>query len=507
MRLFTPALLVLTLLCLSLGLHGPALAQQFNDSYRPEDLSACASQCMHDAVGPSRCSFSDIECQCEDKAFIEHVSACAVRHCSVDDLYILVRGDAKHCNRPNDDVHSLMVGLAVLTPAVTFIMVTFRISARLWTARKLWWDDIMHIMAGVFTIPLSVFGNYCVKQGFGYHLYNLPIQSTSNITSLLFWWYMCQVFWPFTILFVKLSILFLYLRIFPIHLFRIFDFCCMGFMITSFLITTPMAIWQCNPISAAWDYNVDGAPCLKISAVAYANATVNITTEVLILILPLPVLRTLHVSKRKKIALFSVFSVGVMYFSPHPSFISLEPRLKGEYRVIAIASARMPSLRDMGTYYDPPYAQAPAFLLSCAEAAMAQVCAAAPVIYSALMQLKRNSRKSSEASPSSSQGQNRVDPPAAPGSDPSNRKYHGMVYSASSMNMSDVAIMGRGWIQGQRRSQGSGPSVHHLEHLRQSSRSDPGFLDRRARHRGSDLSAAEEGCFPPPTVDALMEQV
>ncbi|KAE8385684.1 hypothetical protein BDV23DRAFT_187984 [Aspergillus alliaceus] len=237
-----------------------------------------------------------------------------------------------------------------------------------------------------------------------------------------------------------MSILFLYLRIFPIILFRRFDFLCICFLIISFLVTTPMAIWQCKPFRAAWDYEVDNARCLNIAAVAYANAIVNMITEVLILILPLPVLRTLRVSLRKKIAIISVFSAGVM--------------------VIAIASARMPALAKMGTYYDPPHAQAPAFLLSCAEAAMAHVCAAAPVIYTAIVQIKRSHSKDSETSRSSSQwGPAGAD--QSGGSGHSNKKAQGMINT--SMNMSDVAIMGRGWIQGQCRSQGPVPSSYHLE--------------------------------------------
>lgn len=129
---------------------------------------------------------------------------------------------------------------------------------------------------------------------------------------------MCQVFWPFTIFFVKMSILLLYLRIFPIILFRRFDFLCIAFLTISLLVTTPMVIWQCKPFRAAWDYSIDNPRCLKIATIAYANASINIITEVSILILPLPVLRTLHVSRRKKIALISVFSVGVMYIQPFP---------------------------------------------------------------------------------------------------------------------------------------------------------------------------------------------
>ncbi|KAE8346970.1 hypothetical protein BDV24DRAFT_157965 [Aspergillus arachidicola] len=381
MRPSTAAVVVFSLWSL-LGLNSIVAAQLTNGSYGPENLSPCALKCLQRAIPVSHCELSDIACQCEDKEFIKHASACAVRTCKLEDLMQLVRGDATQCNRSDKSYHKLMIALAITTPTITYTVIILRVLSRLWTVRKLWWDDWMHILAGVFAIPLSIFGNICVSQGFGLHLYNIKLESITQLTDLFFWWYMCQVFWPFTIFFVKMSILLLYLRIFPIVLFRRCDFLCIAFLIISLLVTTPMVIWQCKPFRAAWDYDIDNPRCLKIATIAYANASLNIITEVSILILPLPVLRTLHVSRRKKIALISVFSVGVI--------------------VIAIASARMPALGKMGTYYDPPYAQAPAFLLSCVEAAMAHVCAAAPVIYTAIVQMKRAHGKGSQTSPSAS---------------------------------------------------------------------------------------------------------
>ncbi|KNG84913.1 hypothetical protein ANOM_006413 [Aspergillus nomiae NRRL 13137] len=426
------------------------VAERTNGSYRPEQLSSCALECLQRAVRASHCELSDIECQCEDKEFIKHASSCAVKTCKLEDLMQLVRGDAAQCSRSTKNYHKLIIALAITTPTITFTVIILRVLSRLWTVHQLWWDDFMHILAGVFAIPLSIFGNICVSKGFGLHLYDIKVESVTQITNLFFWWYMCQIFWPFTIFFVKMSILLLYLRIFPIVLFRRVDFLCIAFLVISFLVTTPMAIWQCKPFQAAWDYDIDNARCLKIAAVAYANATLNIITEVLILILPLPVLRTLHVSRRKKIALISVFSVGVI--------------------VIAIASARMPALGEMGTYYDPPYSQAPAFLLSCVEAAMAHVCAAAPVIYTAIVQLKQARGKGSQTSPSTSrEGQAGSDQGGGSGNE--NKKYRAALYS--SLHMSDVAIMGRGWMQSQRRAHGSAPSAHHLERAHSAYYSDP----------------------------------
>lgn len=124
--------------------------------------------------------------------------------------------------------------------------------------------------------------------------------------------YICIVLWPCTIFFIKMSILFLYLRVFPLRTFRAIVYISMGVLTISFLILLPMAIWQCRPIRAIWDQNINNPHCLSISNIAYANAAVNIATEIMIFVLPLLALRKLHVPRKKKIALFCIFGVGVM---------------------------------------------------------------------------------------------------------------------------------------------------------------------------------------------------
>lgn len=123
------------------------------------------------------------------------------------------------------------------------------------------------------------------------------------------------------IYFIKMSILFLYIRIFPeIHHFRYYVIATMVFVTTTVAILTPMVIWQCVPISSIWNFDRGDARCLGISALAYANAALNIFTEAIILILPLPLLRTLRVSGTQKIALYILFGCGIMYdpsYSPN----------------------------------------------------------------------------------------------------------------------------------------------------------------------------------------------
>lgn len=111
---------------------------------------------------------------------------------------------------------------------------------------------------------------------------------------------------------VKMSILFLYIRIFPSRLFKLYVIVTMVLVTISILILVPMVIFQCNPVSATWNLYRKDAFCLGVSAVAYANAAVNIGTEVAILVLPLPLLSKLRVSWRTKLGLYMLFGCGIL---------------------------------------------------------------------------------------------------------------------------------------------------------------------------------------------------
>ncbi|KAJ5606006.1 hypothetical protein N7510_008787 [Penicillium lagena] len=126
------------------------------------------------------------------------------------------------------------------------------------------------------------------------------------------WYYLCEIFYCFVIYFIKLSILWLYLRIFPKGVFHRCVIATMVFVTLSVVILIPMVIWQCVPISAIWDLKRNAAQCLSISGVAYANAALNVATEIVILILPIPLVYKIRVSKSTKFALYALFSAGIL---------------------------------------------------------------------------------------------------------------------------------------------------------------------------------------------------
>jgi hypothetical protein len=73
--------------------------------------------------------------------------------------------------------------------------------------------------------------------------------------------------------------------------------------------TLASAIFLCVPVSKFWNPSQPGA-CMNKEAIWFSNAAVHILTDIVILILPIPVLNSLHLPRRQKYALMVVFAVG-----------------------------------------------------------------------------------------------------------------------------------------------------------------------------------------------------
>lgn len=117
-----------------------------------------------------------------------------------------------------------------------------------------------------------------------------------------------------TINMTKLSILLLYRKIFDTERFR-FKLICdvlfvyiMLYTVATFIVT----IFQCDPIQKAWARDLPGT-CVNLTAFWYANAALHTLTDVIILLLPMPVIKGLKLPRRQKLALNLVFALGILY--------------------------------------------------------------------------------------------------------------------------------------------------------------------------------------------------
>ncbi len=83
-------------------------------------------------------------------------------------------------------------------------------------------------------------------------------------------------------------------------------------MLCACLSFTIATLLQCSPINGAWDRWDDGVTCVNIYALWYCNAIYNILTDFIIVLMVPPVIFSLKLPTRQKLALTCIFGLGVI---------------------------------------------------------------------------------------------------------------------------------------------------------------------------------------------------
>jgi hypothetical protein len=147
--------------------------------------------------------------------------------------------------------------------------------------------------------------------GYGQHLKNLTVENKKE--ALKYFW-VCQITYKACINLSKASILLLYSRIF--NNVKWFKFACYALttIVAMYCIASVVAtIVQCDPIPRAWDKTIPGnRECISMAQFWYANAGFSIATDIIILLMPMPLVYGLQVPRIQKVALILVFALGVL---------------------------------------------------------------------------------------------------------------------------------------------------------------------------------------------------
>ena len=67
-----------------------------------------------------------------------------------------------------------------------------------------------------------------------------------------------------------------------------------------------LSIFQCVPVHKAWDREVEGS-CVKILLAACIPGAINVVCDVFTVLLPVPLIWTLHMERNRKIQLVGIF--------------------------------------------------------------------------------------------------------------------------------------------------------------------------------------------------------
>lgn len=142
--------------------------------------------------------------------------------------------------------------------------------------------------------------------GMGKHLVNVKSSRRSQQICT----FVAEFTYTFSISLAKASVLFFYTRIFKVDKSFRRAALLVGCLVLGWGITFTFAfLFQCMPIRKAWDSQITGH-CFDIVAVFIGGAVSDFVIDVIILLLPMPMLYRLEMNRLRKFGLVSIFLIG-----------------------------------------------------------------------------------------------------------------------------------------------------------------------------------------------------
>ncbi|KAI9755494.1 MAG: hypothetical protein M1815_004907 [Lichina confinis] len=195
------------------------------------------------------------------------------------------------------DIHAWV---SIISPIVAGIFFLLRMYTRIFITRVLGWDDYTCVVAMGLAIADGVTEYQLSRYGTGLHVWDVPYDTYHpNFPRYRLITFSIYMFFMY---FVKISILFLYLRVFTTaKSFRIMTWVMM-FVVTAYSLAGFVGtISRCNPSKGA---------CDNVTQLSIFSSVLNIVTDIIILVLPLRQVWKLQANTKQKTVLMVVFATG-----------------------------------------------------------------------------------------------------------------------------------------------------------------------------------------------------
>ncbi|KAI0128368.1 hypothetical protein BJ170DRAFT_324852 [Xylariales sp. AK1849] len=294
----------------------PAEAQ--NSSSLFGALPSCSLPCLLTSVASANCSTTNVaafeECLCTNVTMQSALSYCFQTSCTnYTDVAVALYAENKACDAfPKQTQGPKATTTAIVAIAVSVPIVIARCTSRWTLTHRLWMDDYMAVLATLFLVALAAMEVVSVEKGFGLHLWNYDSRNSVALLQIL---YAAQILYVVVQCLAKISILFLYQRVFDTGGNRAnwFRWAVRGLLVLTFFYGVVLAlvmVFQCFPVSAIWDKSVTNAKCLNVYVSIGTGAILGIIGDFVLIAMPIPMLRKLKISRRKKVGVALMFAIA-----------------------------------------------------------------------------------------------------------------------------------------------------------------------------------------------------
>ncbi|KAJ5796903.1 uncharacterized protein N7518_005443 [Penicillium psychrosexuale] len=263
--------------------------------------------------------------------------------------------------RDNDGILMSSRGEQGLIISVVFtVLATCFVMMRMYTRMKLMnrveANDWMVIIALVNSYVFMGLDIIEAVSGMGVHFKDIP-PNIFERQMKAFW--LTIPFYNAAVLCAKASILMQYFRVFPTHRMRVVCWIMITILAVYGTWAVISAFLNCIPVAKFWDDSIQGF-CLNKTNLWFSNASMHISTDIAILIIPIPALMAVDLPRKQKVALMIMFALGGF--------------------VCVTSIIRLVSLKQIAESSDPTYDNVGAASWSAIECNTGIICACLPTL-------------------------------------------------------------------------------------------------------------------------------
>ncbi|KFY50910.1 hypothetical protein V496_09074 [Pseudogymnoascus sp. VKM F-4515 (FW-2607)] len=201
---------------------------------------------------------------------------------------------------------TIIVSNATITGFAALVVCT-RVFSRLVILKRLGWDDWTIIVATVLAIGNIVLASRSVSLGTGRHIQAVP---TENKIPAGIYRFATRVVYFLITGTIKVSVTFLYLRVFPTI--RKPTLLLMAVIVSATIAQTLCTVFECVPVAGVWDTaSYPNARCINNIAFSYSAACLSVVTDIWALVLPISTVWRLQIPTKRKYVITALFSLGL----------------------------------------------------------------------------------------------------------------------------------------------------------------------------------------------------
>ncbi|KAI0127605.1 hypothetical protein BJ170DRAFT_380675 [Xylariales sp. AK1849] len=192
---------------------------------------------------------------------------------------------------------------------LAFATIVLRCSVRVFIVRSFGLDDWLMVIAAVLFILYCSFSITGVHYGTGQHEADLPHANVARARS--FWW-LCYLMYALAMIFSKISIGCLLLRVAVRRLHTWIIYGAMTITVVTCAVFFFVTVFQCQPVSYFWEKHQDGS-CVNIEVIiglAYLYSSCAVLTDFTFALLPAWIIMGLQLKTRTKLALIPLMALG-----------------------------------------------------------------------------------------------------------------------------------------------------------------------------------------------------